>query len=522
MADLQSLTRSLLAAGHAESKDGKEKYLLHVNNEARSYLQCLQWSGDSLTKQTLIVDDVRPKSTAAYLITPKARLVICISPSSALSAYMYDSEDREWVELDEWDEESSVVPLPAHVVHPDGRLAGTVDASGRMHLVFQDQTGRLVRLVYLMNSWFSTILTASPAVGSPLAVAAVGDTLHVFYVAAVDGFVHDVAGTNGDWNDRVVARYVVEKGVNSLVMRAGDGSGEKELYVMTNEDRVLKIGVDSGRVMKLGIVKTGKFVSERSVDHCVMDAWKGTLTADKLKTYLSDDPSCIETPDGDHSVTPLAAACIRGHVHIVRLLLQNKANPNALSSKKRTPLFHATSSTSLEGSDRLAIVRSLLEAGANVDECYAESGFSTPLMNAISLIADQNIVDELLKHGASPNTKDVAGHSAETLAKGTPMEGTVAERAEQANSTPFERQLVELLVALMMFIVAYTNSKRVKNVVEQIIVKLTEMKEAENESKCFNPFDRLNDADFQILRPTAESVSVGNAPVGSTALVSRR
>lgn len=523
MNDLQSLTRSLLAAGPAEGNYGKDQYLLHVNNGTPPYLQCHQWSGDSVTKQSLIVEAVRPNSTAAYLFTPKARLVICISPSSALTAYVYDSEDREWVELDEWDEDSAVIPLPIHNVHPEGRVAGTVDSSGRVHLVFQNQAGRLVHLVYLMNSWFDTVLSANPVMGSPLAVAVVGDTLYVFYVSAVDGYVHLVSGTNGNWNDRVVAKYEVEKGVRNLRMVVGYGNGdEKELYVLTNESRVLKISVDSGRVTKLGIVKAGQFVSERSVDQCVTDAWNGTLTADKLKSYIRNDPSCIDSSGSDHDVTPLAASVIRGHIHVVRLLLQHQANPNALSPKRRTPLFYATSSTTISDSgDRLAIVRALLEAGANVDECYPENGFNTPLMNAITLLVDQNIVDELLKHGASPSAKDVTGQSVETLAKGTPMEGAVAEKAEQANSTPFEKQLIDFLVALIVFLVAYTNSKKVKDVVEQIIIKLKEVQEAETEPKCVPTAEPLCDANFRLFRPNRRPEIPENRSVGSTTIVRR-
>jgi hypothetical protein len=60
-------------------------------------------------------------------------------------------------------------------------------------------------------------------------------------------------------------------------------------------------------------------------------------------------------------------------------------------------LFYATSTRSRQERDRLAIIRTLLEAGTNVDECYAEIGFNTPLMNAITLIFDIDIVKELLR-----------------------------------------------------------------------------------------------------------------------------
>lgn len=457
MTKLQSLTRSLLAAGFAKSQDGKEQYLLYVDSR-QSFLQCHQWSGNSFGKQELIASSVRPNSTAAFLITPIGKLVICVSPSSSLDAYRYDPEEREWDESDE---------IPPNVVHPDGKLASSLDTRGRLHTVYQDPSGKLV---YLDNSWSNTSLNVSPMLGSPLSISAIGDTLHIFYVSARDNFIHDATATNGKWNDRIVVKHKFGKNLKNFMMVETE-SREKEVYVLTVDDKLLKIDAEN-QLMKLGTVQMGKFVSERSVDHCAKDAWNGTLTEDSLKSYLKNDPCCIDIPGSDHAVTPLAAACIRGHLDVVRLLLRHGANPDALSPQRRTPLFYATSTP--EGRDRHPIVRALLEAGANVDECYADNGFITPLMNAITLIADQDVVEELLRHGASPSAKDLAGHTVEDLSKGTPMEVLVSERVEQGDSTPLERQIVEVMVALLMFFIAYMNSPRVKNVADQIISRLKE------------------------------------------------
>jgi len=196
-------------------------------------------------------------------------------------------------------------------------------------------------------------------------------------------------------------------------------------------DALLKIDAQ-GQLIRLGAVEKGKFISERSVDGCTNDAWNGTLTEKCLENYLMDDPSCIDTPGGDQSVTPLAAACMTGRLDIVQLLLHHRANPHALSPRKRTPLFYATSTR--QEHDRLAIIRTLLEAGDNVDECYAESGFNTPLMNAVTLISDIDVVKELLKHGASPIATDVTGQTVEMLAKGIPIiEKILSRRVMEIN-----------------------------------------------------------------------------------------
>ena len=419
--ELQDLTRCLLASGYAKSQEGKEQYILYVDPE-ESFLRLQQWSGNSVTNQELIVDSVRPKSTAACLITPTDKLIICISPSSSLDAYTYDEEKHEWLQFGE----SDIGGLSRCVVHPDGKLASSVDDKGIVHVVFQDQSRRLV---YFCNS-SNTTLPVSPLAGSPLSISTIRNRLHIFYISAKDNFIHDVTRANQTWRDMIVVQHPFHTKPKSFVVTENENK-ETEVYVMTEDNTLLKSNAE-GRLTKLGTAKMGKFVFERSVDFCTKDAWNGTLTKDNLKSYLADDPSCIDIPGSEHSVTPLAAACIRGQLDVVRLLLRYRANPNALSPKRRTPLFYTTSTS--EGRDRRAIVRALLEAGANVDECYAENGFITPIMNAITLTSDQDVVDELLNHGASPITKDIAGHTAAMLAKGTPIEAVLSKRLERAKS----------------------------------------------------------------------------------------
>jgi len=418
VAQLQNLTRCLLAAGYSKSRDGREQHLLYVDAQT-SLLQFQQWSGDSIVKDELVGSAVRPNSTAAHLITPTGKFIICITPSSTLSTYTYDDEEREWVQNEN-------DPLSTYVVHRDGKLAASVDANGRVHAVFQDASQRLA---YLDSRWSDTVLPVRPSIGSPISILVVGNTLHVYYISAKDECIHDVSRMNDIWNDMVLTKHSFDKKIQSFVVVESE-SGDNEVYVRSEDDALLKINA-LGRLMRLGTVQKGKFISERSVDGCTNDAWNGALTEDRLKNYLADDPSCIDTPGGDQSVTPLAAACMTGRLDVVQLLLHHRANPNALSPKRRTPLFYATSTR--KERDRLAITRALLKAGANVDECYAESGFNTPLMNAITLISDEDIANELLNHGASPIANDLTGQTVEMLAKGTPMEKMLSRRVREIN-----------------------------------------------------------------------------------------
>ena len=415
---LQNFTRCLLAAGYSKSQDGKEQYLLYVDEQS-SLLQFQYWSSDFIVKEELVgASTVRPNSTAAYVITPLGKLIIFITPSSRLGSYTYDDEEREWVQNDN-------DPLSAYVVHRDGKIAASVDANGRVHVVFQDASHSLT---YVDNQWSGTVLPVKPLAGSPLSISVVGNILRVYYISAKDEFIHDLSRVDGTWHDIIVTKQRFYKKIQSFMVVESEG-GDNELYVMNGA--LLKIDAQ-GHQIKLGDVRKGKFISERSVDGCTNDAWNGTLTENRLKGYLTDDPSCIDTPAGDQSVTPLAAACMTGRLDIVRLLLDYGANPNALSFRKRTPLFYATSTR--QERDRLDIIRRLLEAGADVDECYAESGFNTPLMNAVTLISDIDVVKELLKHGASPVATDVTGQTVEMLAKGMPIiEKILSRRVVEIN-----------------------------------------------------------------------------------------
>ena len=418
IAQLQNLTRCLLAAGYSKSQDGKEQFLLYVD-EQTSLLQFQHWSNGFIAKEELVMASaVRPNSTAAHVITPIGKLIVCITPSSKLSSYTYDDEEREWVQNDN-------DSLSAYVVHRDGKLAASVDANGRVHVVFQDASHHLT----YVDQWSGTVLPVRPLVGSPVLILVPDNILRVYYISAKDESIHALSLANGTWNDIVVTKHRFHKKIKSFMVV--ESERDDELYAMSEDDALLKIDAQ-GCLVKLGTVQKGKFISERSVDGCTNDAWKGTLTENCLENYLADDPSCIDTPGGDPSVTPLAAACMTGHLEIVQLLLHHRANPNALSPRKRTPLFYATSTK--QERDRLAIIRTLLEAGANVDECYAESGFTTPLMNAITLISDEGVVKELIKHGASPIAKDVTGQTVEMLAKGMPIiEKILSKRVVEVN-----------------------------------------------------------------------------------------
>jgi ankyrin repeat protein len=68
----------------------------------------------------------------------------------------------------------------------------------------------------------------------------------------------------------------------------------------------------------------------------------------------------------DYHNTPLTFAAFLGHVKVVRLLLEHKAEANSQDKKGRTPLHDAIRGSGLKA-DRLQMVQLLLKHGANAN-----------------------------------------------------------------------------------------------------------------------------------------------------------
>jgi len=107
-------------------------------------------------------------------------------------------------------------------------------------------------------------------------------------------------------------------------------------------------------------------------------------------------------------MSPLAYASVRGHLKVMRLLLDRQVNPNLPDSGGNTPLIHAA----LRG--RTDAVRLLLARGAKVNA--ASSHGWTPLM-AAAWEGHTSIVKDLLKHGANRSLVNREHRSALLLAE---------------------------------------------------------------------------------------------------------
>jgi ankyrin repeat protein len=113
-------------------------------------------------------------------------------------------------------------------------------------------------------------------------------------------------------------------------------------------------------------------------------------------------------------LTPLASAALRGHAHMVTLLLSRGASPDAEGLSGVSPLVLAVRL------NHLAVAEALLNAQARVDvlERTGESLLMMTIANNQPAMADL-----LLRHGVNPNTVDADGLSVLYWARQLKREG---------------------------------------------------------------------------------------------------
>src|SRR6267378_6535474 len=92
--------------------------------------------------------------------------------------------------------------------------------------------------------------------------------------------------------------------------------------------------------------------------------------------------------------------------------------------------------------------------GPKAETCYPENNLHTPLMNAITIIADREVVQKLLKRGESLTATNVQGQTAKMLVEGTKLEADFKKWTERTPGE-LEMRLVEFMVSLLVLIITY-------------------------------------------------------------------
>ena len=200
-------------------------------------------------------------------------------------------------------------------------------------------------------------------------------------------------------------------------------------------------------------------------------AHDGTLTLSQLKKYCSTNPSSsLNTIGGKVKLTPLCAACLGGHLDVVKHFLTCGADPNIPSSHGRTPLFLIVDSQSKASrAARCAIIQELISGkhGLKADldkQCDEER--NTPLMNAI-MLKDKVIIEKLVESGASLTIQHYpAQKTAKELGEEYDLAGTLLLKEEKDMAWA---KIIDLVVTFMLLIITYLNNKTVNGIVEGLM-----------------------------------------------------
>lgn len=158
-----------------------------------------------------------------------------------------------------------------------------------------------------------------------------------------------------------------------------------------------------------GSYASGGVLSDRLVDA----AFQGNRKA--VEAMLPDIDVNAADADGR---TMLMLASYGGHATTVRLLCENKANPNMRDSNRRTALMYAASGPNAP------TVEILLAHGAEVNITDGEEGWTALMFAAAEGHSD--IVQMLLSKGADPGLMDIDGESAATFAQNNGHDDVVA------------------------------------------------------------------------------------------------
>ncbi|KIJ33312.1 hypothetical protein M422DRAFT_264697 [Sphaerobolus stellatus SS14] len=241
---LHDLTRYLLAAGGAINPDGVDAYLLYVEDDC---LRLKHWTGTQFGDEETIAEDIRPGSTASYVVNGTIRTIVCISSTNVIRAWKYHEEDEEWVE-----DES----IPAHTVHPNSHITAGVDAEQRLRVAFQGPTGRLV---ILDEKWAQTALPANPIIGTPLFTVLWKGSFEVCYVSN-NTRIHMVSNNS----DKVMIDHALTENLKRMVILPNQ-SDELEVFGLTEKDTILRVAMEGGMGMskEVGVILNGRFIEPK-------------------------------------------------------------------------------------------------------------------------------------------------------------------------------------------------------------------------------------------------------------------
>ena len=119
---------------------------------------------------------------------------------------------------------------------------------------------------------------------------------------------------------------------------------------------------------------------------------------DRLRELLADDPSKANAV-GEDGFHPLGLAAFYGHVEATRLLLEQGADPNKLSSNERIEAgaLHSAAAGEKDDQKRYELCELLLESGADPN---LRQGSGETALDTARQLGDNRLEELLLASGA--------------------------------------------------------------------------------------------------------------------------
>ena len=206
---------------------------------------------------------------------------------------------------------------------------------------------------------------------------------------------------------------LIDKEMNDLVGRLGEMKNSLicrllERWMEVKLDRPIKADMDQGAASFARTEILLEAAAERHIS-VVRAALLAYTNIDRLGSLIRREDALI-------SQTPLVVAAEKGHLAVVKLLLDHGANIERRDSKGWSPLSYAAET------GHEAVVELLLYHGANTEAGDKDGG--TPLSYAAGNGHDA-VVKLLLDHGASIERRDSKGWSPLSYAAGNGHDAVV-------------------------------------------------------------------------------------------------
>lgn len=187
-------------------------------------------------------------------------------------------------------------------------------------------------------------------------------------------------------------------------------------------------------------------------------ASKGELSLEKLNDYRSGTARFdIDQPD-DRGRSALAHAAMKGHTHVVKLLVKEGADVNRRNDKNRSALWYASlSHPSVTQQRRLEVVEHLLCKGANPN-IQAQDG-TTALMKLIEH-REPSAIKLLVRYGASLQVvvKDQPVTNIEDLARNTNDPAVINALKLQPGQVSVNNEVVTDIVTYVLKSIGFMNT----------------------------------------------------------------